>query len=412
MYSFFSESENELLAILLTNAKLHHQKEPFALYRPFPLRLKISLQSEYQKLFQNYNNVIKNNEANKIEKDKFYNELNEKQKELNDIINEKKTLLEENKELINENNKLKEEVANLKKENEENKNKLIDKEKYIEEILTKKKIQNGEHNELISKAELKKENSNIKNEENDKEKNDNENVHNEYLKLKQENEKLKIENKKILKDNKKLKSEKKLLQNEHKALRDDYQKIKEDFTDLKNDYNYLREDYIYNNKQILEEMRRAKIIKRASRSVKNHDEFYIHIDKVEDSNLSSKFIKSKTLLNLNENNNFSDIIYKMNNNMNNENEINNNLINNEFEKSPYLIANNFNIEEKDVFDKENNSGLNNTLFRSQKRQKSKFEDKNVVKKLQENMLNEEEPQNGKEKIIMEKIEEAESIMDI
>ena len=351
---------------------------------------KEEIQNEYQKLFQNYNNVIQKNEAIKIEKDNNNNELNEKKKELNEILNEKKTLLEENKALINENNKLKEELANLIKENDENKNKLIDKEKYIEEILAQKNIPKVEH------SELKEENNIVINEENEeinKEKSNNEDD-NEYLKLKQENEKLKNENKKILKDNKKLKSEKKLLQNEHKALRDDYQKIKEDFTFLKNDYNYLREDYIYNNKHILEEMRKAKILKRASRSVKNHDEFGLHMDKMEDYNLSNKIIKSKTLLNLNENNNFPDIIYQMSNNINNENDINNNnVINNEKEKSPYLLVNKINIEE-DVIDKENNSGLNNnTLLRTKKRQKSKFEDTNVVQKIQENMLGEDESQN-------------------
>lgn len=370
---------------------------------------KEEIQNEYQKLFQDYNSVI---QTKKIEKDANDNKLNEKQKELNDIINEKKKLLEENKALLNENKKLKEELANLTKINDENKNKLIDKEKYIEEIISKKNTENKEHNELISKDEVKEENKKAINEEISKEKNDDESYTIEILKLKEENEKLAIENKKILKDNKRLKGEKKLLQNEHKALRDDYQKIKEDFTVLKNDYNYLREDYIYNNKQILEEMRRAKMLKRASRSMKNHDEFSFHIDKIEDYNLSSKFIKSKTLLNLNENNNFSDIIYQMNNNINNENDMyNNHIINNDSEKSNYLIVNKLNIED-DIIDKENNAGLNNNLLRSKKRQKSKFEDKNVVKKLQENMLGEDEPQNRKEKIIMEKIEEAESIMDI
>ena len=373
---------------------------------------KEEIQNEYQKLFQNYNNVIQTNEKIKLEKENNNNELNEKQKELNEILNEKKNLLEENKALINENKKLKEELANLRKENDENKNKLIDKEKYIEEILAQKNIQKLEPDESVSKDEIKEENKKDINEEINKEKIDNENDNIEYLKLKEENEKLKTENKKILKDNKKLKSEKKLLQNEHKALRDDYQKIKEDFTVLKNDYNYLREDYIYNNKQVLEEIRRAKILKRGSRSVKNHDEFGLHMDKMEDYHISNKMVKSKTLLNLNDNNTFSDIIYQMNNNINNENDFNNNIINNENEKSPYLLVNKFNIEE-DVNDKENNAGLNNnTLFRSKKRQKSKFEDKNVVQKLQENMLEEDEAHNQKEKIIVEKIEEAGSIMDI
>jgi len=377
---------------------------------------KEEIQNEYQKLFQNYNSVIQKNETQKKEKDNNDNELNEKQKELNDILNEKKSLMEENKVLINENNKLKEELSNLIKVNDENKNKLIDKEKYIEEIITKKNTQKPENNELISKDELKEDNKKDENKENNKEKNDDQNDDQnnniELLKLKEENEKLKLENKKILKDNKKLKGEKKLLQNEHKALRDDYQKIKEDFTVLKNDYNYLREDYIYNNKQILEEMRRAKIIKRASRSTKNHDEFSLHIDKIEDHNLSNKFLKSKTPLNLNENNNFSDIIYQMNSNINNENDMsNNNINNNENEKSPYLIVNKLNIED-DVVDKENHLSLNNNPLLRSKKRKSKFEDKNVVKKLQENMLGVDETQNKKEKIIMEKIEEAESVMDI
>ena len=112
-------------------------------------------------------------------------------------------------------------------------------------------------------------------------------------------------------------------------------------------------------------MRRAKILKRGSRSMKNHDEFGLHIDKMEDYHMSNKMVKSKTLLDLNHNNNFSDIIYQMNNNINHD-DFNNNIINNDNEKSHYLLVNKFNIEE-DVNDKENNAGLNNNTLLSSKK---------------------------------------------